>query len=57
MKQSFFAEADVAIIDPDRPWIIQSAKMEATAGNTPFDGQPTQGRVLHLYKGGVPIRH
>ena len=50
-------EADVAIIDPDRPWIIQSAKMEATAGNTPFDGQPTQGRVLHLYKGGVPIRH
>ena len=50
-------EADVAIIDPDRPWIIQSAKMEATAGNTPFDGQPTQGRVLHLYKGGMPIRH
>jgi len=50
-------EADVAIIDPDKPWIIQSAKMEATAGNTPFDGQPTQGRVLHLYKGGVPIRH
>lgn len=50
-------EADVAIIDPDRPWIIQSAKMEATAGNTPFDGQPTQGRVLHLYKGGVAIRH
>ena len=50
-------EADVAIIDPDRPWIIQSAKMEATAGNTPFDGQPTQGRGLHLYKGGVPIRH
>jgi dihydroorotase len=50
-------EADVAIIDPDKPWIIQSAKMEATAGNTPFDGQPTQGRVLYLYKGGVPIRH
>jgi len=49
-------EADVAIIDPDRPWIIQSAKMQATAGNTPFDGQPTQGRVTQLYKGGVPIK-
>ena len=49
-------EADIAIIDPDRPWIIQSAKMQATAGNTPFDGQPTQGRVTQLYKGGVPIK-
>ena len=48
-------EADVALIDPEKPWIIQSAKMAATAGNTPFDGQPTQGRVLALWKGGVPI--
>ena len=48
-------EADVAIIDPEKPWVIQSARMEATAGNTPFDGQPTQGRVTALYKGGVPI--
>ena len=29
--------------------------MEATAGNTPFDGQPTQGRVTAMYKGGVEI--
>ena len=48
-------EADVAIVDPDRPWVIQSAKMAATAGNTPFDGQPTQGRVTALWKGGVAI--
>ena len=48
-------EADVAIVDPDKPWVIQSAKMAATAGNTPFDGQPTQGRVLALWKGGVAI--
>ncbi len=48
-------EADIAIIDPERPWIIQSARMEATAGNTPFDGQPTQGRVVRLFKGGVAI--
>ncbi|QYJ07915.1 dihydroorotase [Qipengyuania flava] len=48
-------EADIALVDPERPWIIQSAKMAATAGNTPFDGQPTQGRVTALYKGGVTI--
>ncbi|ANY20946.1 Dihydroorotase [Tsuneonella dongtanensis] len=49
------AEADVAIIDPDRPWIVAAAKMEASAGNTPFDRQPTQGRVQALYKGGQPV--
>ncbi|MXP31503.1 dihydroorotase [Parerythrobacter jejuensis] len=47
------AEADIAIVDPDKPWIASSAKMAARAGNTPFDGQPMQGRVTHLYKGGV----
>ncbi len=49
------AEADIALIDSEKPWIIQSGKMEAAAGNTPFDGQPTQGRVTALYKGGVAI--
>ena len=48
-------EADIALVDPDKPWIIQSGKMAATAGNTPFDGQPTQGRVLRLWKGGVEV--
>jgi dihydroorotase len=49
------AEADLAIIDPDRPWIVDSDKMAAAAGNTPFDKQPVQGRVLALYKGGMPV--
>lgn len=48
-------EADIVLVDPDKPWVIQSARMEATAGNTPFDGQPTQGRVTVMYKGGVEI--
>ena len=48
-------EADIALVDPDKPWVVQSAMMAATAGNTPFDGQPTQGRVLALWKGGVPV--
>ncbi len=49
------AEADLAIIDPERPWIVDSARMEASAGNTPFDGQPVQGRVTALWKGGVAV--
>ena len=48
-------EADLALIDPDQPWIIDRRRMEATADNTPFDRQGTQGRVLGLWKGGVRI--
>ena len=49
------AEPDVALIDPERPWVVDSREMAATAGNTPFDRQPTQGRVVALYKGGVAL--
>ncbi len=49
------AQADIAIIDQDRPWIISSDRMAASAGNTPFDRQPAQGRVVALYKGGVRV--
>jgi dihydroorotase len=48
-------EADLALIDPDAPWIIDRRKMEATADNTPFDRHGTQGRVLGLWKGGVRL--
>lgn len=49
------AEADIALIDPHKPWVVNSDRMEAAAGNTPFDGQPAQGRVTALYKGGVRV--
>jgi dihydroorotase len=48
-------EADLALIDPDQPWIIDRRKMAATADNTPFDRLGTQGRVLGLWKGGVRL--
>jgi dihydroorotase len=48
-------EADLALIDPDAPWIIDRRRMEATADNTPFDRLGTQGRVLGLWKGGVRL--
>ncbi len=49
-------EADLILFDPDAPWQVDSAKMNAQAGNTPFDGLPVQGRVRHLIKGGVLIK-
>lgn len=49
------AEADLALIDPEKPWVVDSAKMAASAGNTPFAGQPVQGRVIGLWKGGTAV--
>lgn len=49
------SEADVAVVDPDKPWIVDSDKMAASAGNTPFDRQPVQGRCLALFKGAVQV--
>ena len=48
-------EADLALIDPARPWVVNSDKMAASAGNTPFDKQGVEGRVLALFKGGSAI--
>ena len=48
-------EADVALVDPARPWLVDSDKMAAAAGNTPFDRRPVEGRAVALFKGGVKV--
>ncbi len=48
-------EADIALIDPAKPWIVDSDKMAASAGNTPFDKQGVEGRVMALFKGGSAV--
>ena len=45
-------DADVILLDPEAPWQISSDKMLASGGNTPFDGQPVQGKVTAVFKGG-----
>jgi len=54
-KLEIGAEADIAVIDSDRPWIVDSDRMAAAAGNTPFDKQPVQGRTIALFKGGAQV--
>jgi len=49
------AEADIALVDAERPWVVSSDKMAASAGNTPFDRRPVEGRVTALFKGGAQI--
>ncbi|QTD56364.1 dihydroorotase [Parasphingorhabdus cellanae] len=48
-------EADLIVIDPEAPWQIDTRKMAASAGNTPFDKLPVQGRVHAIYKGGKAL--
>jgi len=47
--------ADLIVVDEGAPWQIDAERMLARAGNTPFDGLPTQGKVLQLISGGRPI--
>ena len=47
--------ADLMLLDAQAPWQIRREAMKARAGNTPFDGLPTQGKVLRLWKGGKEI--
>ena len=53
LKQGF--EGDIGLVDPEKPWIIDRRVMSSAADNTPFDGQPAQGRVTALFKGGVRV--
>ena len=46
------APADIIVFDPDAPWRIDADSLASSAGNTPFDGLPVQGRVKLTIKGG-----
>ncbi len=47
--------ADLMLFDADTPWQVDGTAFTASAGNTPFDGLPLQGRVLRLWKAGREI--
>jgi len=47
--------ADLMLYDANAPWRIDADASLASAGNTPFDGLPTQGRVVLTMKGGETV--
>ncbi|MFZ4745878.1 MAG: dihydroorotase [Sphingomonas sp.] len=49
------APGDIMVVDADLPWRIDGTKFASSAGNTPFDGLPVQGKVVRTLKGGRTI--
>lgn len=49
------APADVTVVEIDTPWRIDGTAFASSAGNTPFDGLPVQGKVVRTIKGGRTI--
>lgn len=47
--------ADLILVDPDAPWQVSTDTLVGQAANTPFDGLPVQGRVVHVLKGGTTL--
>lgn len=50
------APADLVVFDAESPWQIRRKALVGLASNTPFDGLPVQGRVIHTIKGGRVLR-
>jgi dihydroorotase len=46
------APADLVLIDPDEPFVVELSDLHSRARNTPFDGRRMQGRAQRTFVGG-----
>jgi len=46
------APADLVLIDPDAPFVVDHNALHSRARNTPFDGRTFQGRAMKTFVGG-----
>jgi dihydroorotase len=46
------APADLVLIDPDEPFVVDPEKLHSRARNTPFDGRKFEGRALMTFVAG-----
>ncbi len=46
------APADVTVLDPDRPWILDKASIRSRSKNSPFEDARFSGKVLHTIVAG-----
>ena len=46
------APADLVLIDPDEPFVVELNELHSRARNTPFDGRRMQGRAQRTFVGG-----
>ena len=49
------APADVVVIDPDDPWILDRDDLKSKCRNTPFDEARMQGRAVRTIVGGRTV--
>ena len=49
------APADVIVIDPDTPWVLDPADLKSQCKNTPFDESRFLGRVVRTIVGGRTV--
>jgi dihydroorotase len=47
--------ADVIVIDPDTPWVLDPADLQSQCKNTPFDEARFSGRVVRTIVGGRTV--
>jgi dihydroorotase len=49
------APADVIVVDPDLPWVLDPAELKSKCKNTPFDEARLQGRVVRTIVAGRTV--
>lgn len=49
------AVADIAIIDPDRTWVVEPEQLQSRSKNTPFAGWTMRSRVVRTLVGGRTV--
>lgn len=47
--------ADIVVIDPDMPWVLDPAELKSQCKNTPFDEARLSGRVTRTIVGGRTV--
>jgi dihydroorotase len=49
------APADIVVIDPDVPWVLERAELKSKCRNTPFDEARMQGRAVRTIVAGRTV--
>ncbi len=49
------APADLIVVDPDAPWIVDADRLRSRSKNTPFEGARFQGQVLRTLVAGRTV--
>jgi dihydroorotase len=49
------APADLILVDPDEPWVVNKDLLRSRSKNSPFDEAKMQGRVLRTIVGGETV--